>query len=167
MRALVLLPLLLLAGCPLVPGGGRSGPPPLPASTERWTVDGAWLGATVAELTSALGRPADQVRGRSLTWSPKTYVELGADGTVDNVSGGSALLRGATHVLRTGSSDDEVVQALGEGQVSVARSPRGGGVITTGYVETGRTRSYADGANVLEVSVVSGSVTMFWLRRAR
>lgn len=155
------LALLLLAGCPVAPGGGRSGPPPLPPTTERWTLDGAWCGATIAELTSALGRPPDEVQVQLHRWRPSPSIDLGHDGTALRV-----LLRGATTVLEVGASDAEVVAALGEGELHVIRSPKGG-VITTGYVEGPRYRRYADGQVVFQAWIVDGRVTGLMLERAR
>lgn len=162
------LVLLLLAGCPVAPGGGGAGPPPLPPTTERWTLDGAWTGATIAELTSALGRPPDEVMVKLHRWRPSPSIDLGHDGTAFRVQGGRRLLRGATVVLELGASDDEVVAALGEGRLEVHRTPTGSGIITTGSKETSRARRYLDGASsVLQVWLVDGRVTGLSLERWR
>ncbi len=163
-----ILTALLLAGCPR----GNSitvGPSTyLPPSDAPYGVDGVVLGASIADVRSALGAPKDEMGPpdrRFTRFERGTGVTTRADAVVE-VSG-EALTRGDAVLVRVGSTEDEVVAALGEGWVEEQYQPTqaGGGMVTTGSRFVGKELRYRDGDVTFYLWLRDGQVRSVTSRR--
>lgn len=155
---------LLLAGCP----HGNTitvGPDMyLPTSAEPYGVDGVVMGASIADVRSALGAPRQELGTADrpfMSFDGGTGVTSSA-GVVVEVSG-STLTRGDVVLVRTGATEEEVVAALGQGWVHEQRATTmagGGGVINvpTGSKLVARELRYRDGEVTFYLWVRDGEV---------
>lgn len=161
---------LLLAGCP----GNKITVGPdtyLPASSEPYGVDGVALGASIADVRSALGAPTSESGSTDrpfMRFKGDTGVSS-RDGVVVEVSG-ATLTRGAAVLVRTGASEAEVVAALGQGWVDEqhqATMAGGGGVINvpTGSKLVGKEVRFRDGDTTFYLWIREGEVRSVIARR--
>lgn len=160
--------LLLLAGCP--PGDTITVGPNtyLPASAEPYGVDRVVIGASIADVRSALGAPKEEMGPADSLFmrfdaglEDRTGV-TSRDGVVFQVSG-STFTRGDVVLVRTGATEEEVVAALGQGWVHEQRASTmagGGGMINvpTGSKLVGRQLRYRDGEVTFYLWIRDGAV---------
>ncbi|MCW8139965.1 MAG: hypothetical protein KIT58_13790 [Planctomycetota bacterium] len=173
MRALPLpiasiLAALALVGCPRGNSITVGADTYLAPSEAPYGVDGVVLGASIADVRSALGAPQEEMgppdrrfarfaRGTGVTTRDDVVVEVS----------GAALTRGDAVLVRAGSTEEEVVAALGVGWVEEQYQPTqaGGGMITTGSRFVGKDIRYRDGDVTFYLWLRDGEVRSVTSRR--
>jgi len=131
--------------------GTRNAPP--------WTIGGARIGMTPAEVESVLGQPDRSNTSYGRTTS--TYKDIGVtfdtagkavDILGDRLNAPAAAGIGDV-IVRRGASEAEVVGRLGSGSSKGAYQPSGSGVISCGMKRIGGEHRYEDASTVYTVGV--------------
>lgn len=114
-----------------------------------WSVNGITVGQALAVVEDARGKsnkPPVITTAPVYIWPDGVTVAVDKNNQVQSVYG-NTLNIGAASVVSGSISSAQTQQLLGDGKEKVFRSPKGGGVISTGYVVSGKTLSYErDGA---------------------
>ncbi len=114
-----------------------------------WSVNGIQVGQALSVVEAARGKPnKPEVVATPPVYAWPDGVTVGMDerNQVKTVYG-NTLKIGAADVVNGGITVAQTQQILGEGKEKVFRSPKGSGVISTGYVASGKSLTYArDGA---------------------
>jgi hypothetical protein len=131
--------------------GTRAAPP--------WTIGGARIGMTSAEVESVLGQPdrSNTSYGRTTNTYQDIGVTFDTAGKAVDILGDRLNAPAATGIgdviVQRGVSEAEVVGRLGSGSSKSSYRPSGSGVISCGLKRAGGEHRYQDATTVYTVGV--------------